>query len=240
MANDIYSLGFDTNLNKPLENSDSPLVYDTFSPTQAQDVTFGVIATGTANSIIIVDPTKGLWIGNTNFSLAPFSVSMNGDITANSIVLGRSGSGSGITSFTISGLNLDADLGYRIQISTITSNNPQSLLMTFNGDSGANYTWGSSENGAAFGTTTGDTAIQILPLLTAAANGISDILIKRNVTNDFTQVIWSSSTSVANINGALAITSGSGRYINTANITSVTFAVAAGTFSYTYRINVGS
>lgn len=89
---DVYSYGFDTSLNReiPVTTQNQGAVYDLFQDvTQAQSVQFGAILTGTANSVLILDPTKGFWIGNTSFSSAPFSVSMNGDLTANSVQTGN-------------------------------------------------------------------------------------------------------------------------------------------------------
>lgn len=54
------------------------------------------IRLGQGNQVITFDKDKGLWIGNANFTDAPFSVDMNGNVVANAATIGGS-----IAGFTI-------------------------------------------------------------------------------------------------------------------------------------------
>ena len=86
---DIYSFDFDKNLNRIREQeAKSSVVYNTINDlTAAQAIQFGALTAGSQNSIFIVDPTKGMWLGNAQFSSAPFRVNMAGDLVANSITI---------------------------------------------------------------------------------------------------------------------------------------------------------
>lgn len=76
---DIYSFGFDRNLNKEARLDRNPLVYDSVRDLlQAQSVQFGNLSVGSRNSVFQVDPTKGIWLGNEKFESAPFNVDMAG------------------------------------------------------------------------------------------------------------------------------------------------------------------
>lgn len=88
----IYDYGFDKNLTSNIRGliilPKNPLVYNSITDvTQGQSIEFGAIVAGANNSVFIVDPRQGIWLGNTSFSSAPFRVNMNGDLTATSISL---------------------------------------------------------------------------------------------------------------------------------------------------------
>ena len=83
---DIYFYGFDRNLNRNIDPLLSPLVYDSVRDTvQAQRIQLGALLTGSQNSMFVVDPARGLWLGDKDFADAPFRVNMQGDVTANSL-----------------------------------------------------------------------------------------------------------------------------------------------------------
>ena len=76
----IFLYGFDKNLNRNVEVTLSPLVYDSINDaTQTQTLQYGASIAGSQNSLIVQDPAKGFWIGHAKFSSAPFKVSMNGE-----------------------------------------------------------------------------------------------------------------------------------------------------------------
>lgn len=79
--NDIFSFGFDKGLNRVVQNSSTPSVYDSIEDRLAgTNLSLGALMAGTANTAIVADPTQGLWLGNEKFSSAPFRVNMAGEI----------------------------------------------------------------------------------------------------------------------------------------------------------------
>lgn len=48
-----------------------------------------LIRLGQGNQVINIDQNQGLWIGNANFSSAPFSVDMDGNVTASTLVVSQ-------------------------------------------------------------------------------------------------------------------------------------------------------
>lgn len=81
---DIFTLGYDRSLNKAIFYSPS-VVYDSIGDATApESITPGPLAWGASNTIFIVDPTKGVWLGNQRYENAPFAVSMQGDLRATS------------------------------------------------------------------------------------------------------------------------------------------------------------
>lgn len=89
-SDDVYEFGFDKSLNRGelADSTDGPVSnYDAVIGTPAQQLSLGSIVAGSNNTIIVVDPTKGLWLGHKNFEDAPFRVSMEGELVAESIVL---------------------------------------------------------------------------------------------------------------------------------------------------------
>lgn len=101
--NDIYSTGFDQSLNR----NDTPLVLDDSTPTAdtgyssvdgviTQSFDYGVQAVGSNSSFVVIDPSKGMYVGATSFANAPFRVNMNGEMFASTGVFSGSLSGNSI------------------------------------------------------------------------------------------------------------------------------------------------
>lgn len=85
--NNIYTLGFNKSLNRvvvsdtSLEDQD-PAGYSGVFSDPAQGIGFGGLVAGSQNSIYVMDPAKGMWLGNAKFADAPFSVDMEGRLKA--------------------------------------------------------------------------------------------------------------------------------------------------------------
>lgn len=112
---DVYSFGFDTALNRvpdsPLDTSlangiQSSVVFDSLDPTATANLSFGSVVAGTQNSMYIVDPSKGMWMGNALYASAPFRVNMNGEMSASSGVFSGTITA---TAGTIGGFTVGAD-----------------------------------------------------------------------------------------------------------------------------------
>lgn len=107
---DIFNFGYDRNLNRSQELQGGT-VYDLFrDSTQGQSISLGALLAGANNTVVVIDPSKGLWLGNTKYDDAPFKVNMNGDIKATSGILGG---------FTLSASQLSAS-GVSLQSNNLT------------------------------------------------------------------------------------------------------------------------
>jgi len=85
---DILSFGFDKNLNRAIEVTQSPMIYDSIEDViQAPLVNFGTIQSGSGSKRFAVNLEKGMWMGAENFEDAPFSVTPAGDLVATSFTL---------------------------------------------------------------------------------------------------------------------------------------------------------
>lgn len=82
-GNDIYSLGFEKDLSRAINGIDSNVVYNSIEDQiPAQVITLGGLMAGAANTLVAIDPAKGLWLGSSAFETAPFRVSMAGELNA--------------------------------------------------------------------------------------------------------------------------------------------------------------
>lgn len=95
---DIYSVGFDKALNRaPSNEISSPSVPDTLdNAVEPQIISAGSYVAGAANTILVIDPTKGIWLGNAKYESAPFKVSMAGELKASSATVSGAISASSI------------------------------------------------------------------------------------------------------------------------------------------------
>ncbi len=84
---DIFNFGFDKNLNRNPEDAlpqDDTGSYSGISSSPVQGLGFGGMVAGTQSSLFVVDPQKGLWLGDDTFANAPFRVNMSGEMAASS------------------------------------------------------------------------------------------------------------------------------------------------------------
>lgn len=112
--NDIYSYGFDKNLNRGVENvsnfyddkvSSENTIYDA-------PIVGGTIIYGYGDDIFKVNKNYGIWLGKSDYASAPFKVSMAGALVATSVNISGTGIISGwtvgATTLTATGISLDA------------------------------------------------------------------------------------------------------------------------------------
>lgn len=130
---DIYSLGFDENLNRKIETTSSPLVYDMISDT----ISGAVLASGSIIGGGTITPSSlvGLTVTSGNF--------LNYLTT-----LGTSTLTAAATSITLSGIPTDGDNELLVYIHLINLSGATTVSVIFNNDSGANYAY---KNERAFG-----------------------------------------------------------------------------------------
>lgn len=93
---DVYSLGFDKSLNRSIQTDSNSAVYDSIEDRIAgASISLGGMIAGTGDTMIAIDPAKGLWLGGEKFDDAPFRVNMQGNMRASSATI--SGSISGVS-----------------------------------------------------------------------------------------------------------------------------------------------
>lgn len=105
---DIYSFGFDKNLNRTFFeernlslDSDNPLIYDIIGgAVPAQSLQWGSLFVGSGENVFAFDPANGMWLGNKTFGSGPFRVTMAGAVTATNITI----TGGSISSTPISSI----------------------------------------------------------------------------------------------------------------------------------------
>ena len=174
---DIYSYGFDPSLNRNSILS-TPVVYDSIEgAVEAKSIVFGGLIAGSQDTIYIVDPSKGMWMGDATFADAPFKVDMQGNLTANSATIAGvdvlqssvfgDGSDGNVTisvnttltrdmfyeNLTINSSITLTTAGYRIFVKTLLTNNG-----TISGNGASGGAGGAGGNGSGAGGGTAGTA----------------------------------------------------------------------------------
>lgn len=143
---DIYDMGFDKSLNRNTPSESNPTVYESFEDRVAgQNIALGGLVAGAANTIVAVDPSKGIWLGNEDFSSAPFRVNMAGDMNASSGVFSGTltATGGTIGGWTISSTELSSGSvildGADETIKMGAATNPTTGTGVFIGKDGSDY-----------------------------------------------------------------------------------------------------
>lgn len=84
---DVFDYGFDKSLNRTIETESNSTVYDSIEDRIAgASISLGGMVAGAGNTMIAIDPSKGLWLGAERFEDAPFSVDMEGNAIAETLV----------------------------------------------------------------------------------------------------------------------------------------------------------
>lgn len=104
---DIFDFGYDKSLVRNSDLASTPAVYDTIEDrVQGASLALGAFLAGAGNTMVVVDPTKGIWLGHEKFESAPFRVNMQGDLNASSGVFSGAITAS---SGTIGGFSVGSD-----------------------------------------------------------------------------------------------------------------------------------